>query len=422
MTFSSPSTPSISAQQLRDDGGLHVRADPGAAGAEDRVHLVEEHDHRGAFGRLLTGTLEDQPDVALGLADELVQQLRALDVEEVGLRLAGVVATDLGHLLGQRVGDGLGDQRLAAAGRAVEQHALRRTQRVLAVELLVQERQFDGVADLLDLPAQAADVVVADVGHLFEHQILDLGLGDALERVSGLGVDQQRVAGAQLARPIVVVVVLGSTSSGQELGGHQRLGQPDDALLVGVADHERAVAVGEDLAQRADLADRFEVARLDDRQRLVEADGLALLQRLGVDVRRARQPHLAAGGEHVDGVVLLHGQQHAVTARRLTQPVDLLAERQQLLTGLLEGFHQLGVSGRKRVDPGLELVHVAGAAQTALWTYRVLQLLAQKRGFSAQLFQFGRIVAGHASVGVSNASERSDSLMLRPFPHRKLVQ
>ena len=46
---------------------------------------------------------------------------------------------------------------------------------------------------------------------------------------------------------------------GQILDGHQRFGQPDDALLVGVADHECAVAVGEDLAQRADLADRFEV-------------------------------------------------------------------------------------------------------------------------------------------------------------------
>ena len=161
------------------------------------------------------------------------------------------------------------------------------------------------------------------------------------------------------------------------LGGHQRLGQPDDALLVGVADHERAVSVGQDLAQGADLADGLEVACLDDGQRLVEAHGLALLQRLGVDVRRARQPHLAAGGEHVDGVVLLHGQQHAVTARRLTQPVDLLAQRQQLLTGLLEGFHQLGVTGRQRVDPRLELVHITGAAQSTLRTYRVLQLLAQ---------------------------------------------
>ena len=275
MTFSRPSTPSISRQQLRHHGGLHVRADTRAAGAEDRVHLVEEHDHRCAFRRLLPGTLEDQPDVALGLADELVQQLRALDVEEVRLRLASVVTTDLGHLLGQRVGHRLGDQRLTAAGRAVEQHALGRAQRVLAVKLLVQERQFDGVADLLDLPAQAADVVVADVGNLFEHQILDLGLGDALERVPGLGVDQQRVAGTQFARPQVVVDFV-VVAVGQVLGGHQRLGQPDDALLVGVTDHERAVAVGEDLAQSADLTDGLEVAGLDDRQRLVEAHGLAL--------------------------------------------------------------------------------------------------------------------------------------------------
>ena len=78
----------------------------------------------------------------------------------------------------------------------------------------MQERQFDGVADLLDLPAKTADVVVADVGNLFEDKILDLGLGDALERVPGLGVDQQRVAGPQFARTVVVVVVerLGASS------------------------------------------------------------------------------------------------------------------------------------------------------------------------------------------------------------------
>ena len=34
------------AEQLRDDGVLDVGGDPGAAGAEQRVHLVEEHDDR----------------------------------------------------------------------------------------------------------------------------------------------------------------------------------------------------------------------------------------------------------------------------------------------------------------------------------------------------------------------------------------
>ena len=185
--------------------------------------------------------------MTLRLADELVQQLGAFDVEEVGLGLARVVAADLGHLLGQRVGDSLGDQRLPATGRAVEQHAFGRAQRVLAVELLVQERQLDGVADLLDLPAQPTDVVVGDVGNLFEHQVLDLGLGDALEGVTRFGVHQQRVTGTQLARPQVVVRRVIHTV-GQVLG-HQRLGQPDDALLVGMTDHQSAVPVGQDLAQ-----------------------------------------------------------------------------------------------------------------------------------------------------------------------------
>ena len=116
------------AEQLRHDRGLDVGADPGTTGTEDRVHLVEEDDHGSALGCLLPCPLEDQPDMTLGLADELVEQFRSLDVQEVGLRLAGVLATHLGHLLGQRVGDCLGDQCLAAARRAVEQHTLRRTQ------------------------------------------------------------------------------------------------------------------------------------------------------------------------------------------------------------------------------------------------------------------------------------------------------
>ena len=178
------------AEQLRHDRGLDIGADTGAAGAEDGVHLVEEHDHRGALRGLLPGPLENQPDVALGLADELVQQFGALDVEEVGLRLTGVLSAHLGHLLGQRVGDRLGDQRLAATGRAVEQHTLRRTQRVLPIEILVQERQFDRIADLLDLSGQAADIAVVNVRHLLQNEVLHLGLGNALEGITRLGVDQ----------------------------------------------------------------------------------------------------------------------------------------------------------------------------------------------------------------------------------------
>ena len=75
------------AQQLRHDRVLDVAGHARAAGAEDRVHLVEEHDDRHALAGLLPGPLEDQPDVPLGLADVLVQQLGALDVEEEALAL-----------------------------------------------------------------------------------------------------------------------------------------------------------------------------------------------------------------------------------------------------------------------------------------------------------------------------------------------
>ena len=144
-------------EQLRDDGVLHVRADAGAAGAEEGFHLVEEDDDGGALAGLLPGTLEDEADVPLGLADVLVEELGALDVEEEAL--ARGLAGDLGDLLGQRVGDGLGDERLAAAGRAVEQDALGRPQFVLLEEVGVEVGELDRVADQLDLVAQTADLL-----------------------------------------------------------------------------------------------------------------------------------------------------------------------------------------------------------------------------------------------------------------------
>ena len=142
------------------------------------------------------------------------------------------------------------------------------------------------------------------------------------------------------------------------------------------------MAVGEDLAQRADLADRLEGAGLDDRQGLVQTHRLALLEDLDVDVGRARQPHLAARGEHVDGVVFSHSEKHPVTTGRLSQSVDLFAQGEQLLAGLFKSFHQLGVSRGKRVDAGLELVYVTGTAGTAVCGSNFLELLTQHGRFA----------------------------------------
>ena len=175
---------------------------PGAPGAEQRVHLVEEDDDRDALFGLLPGPLEDEPDLALGLAHVLVEQLGALDVQEVAADVG--VARHLGHLLGQRVGDRLGDEGLAAPRRAVEQDALGRRQLVLVEQRAVQVRQLDGVGDGLDLAVEPADVRVGDVGHLLEHELLDLGPGQLLDEQLRARLHEHGVAGAQVHAEQVV--------------------------------------------------------------------------------------------------------------------------------------------------------------------------------------------------------------------------
>ena len=80
-------------------------AHAGAAVAADGVDLVHEDD----AGRVLFGLLEEVADAAGADADEHLDEVRAGDREEGDAGLAG---------------DGAGEQRLAGAGRAVEQDAL----------------------------------------------------------------------------------------------------------------------------------------------------------------------------------------------------------------------------------------------------------------------------------------------------------
>src|SRR6185437_6338075 len=327
------------AQQLRHDRVLHVARDAGTTGAEDRVHLVEEHDDRHALAGLLAGSLEDEPDVPLGLADVLVQQLGALDVEEEALPLLllaiawgafGRRLRGLGRdLLGEGVRHRLGDERLAATGRAVEQDALGRPQLVLAEQVRVQVRQLDGVADLLDLRRQAADVLVGDVRDFFEDELLDLGLRDPLVDVAGPRLEQQRVAAAQRL-------------------GQQRLGEPDHPLLVRVRDDQGALAVGEQFLEHHDLADGLITLGDDDVQRLVEHDLLAGPQLFELDIRADVHPHLPPAGEYVRRAVLARGEEHAEPRRRLRQPVDLFLQRDDLVPGLAQRRRQPLVLGGDR--------------------------------------------------------------------------
>ena len=116
-------------------------ADAGAAVAADGIDLVDEDDGRA----VLLGLLEEVADAARAHADEHLDEVGTGDREEGHSGLAG---------------DGSGQQGLAGAGRAVQQHALR-----------------DAGADGLELGRLLEEVL-----DLFE--LLDglVGTGDVAER------------------------------------------------------------------------------------------------------------------------------------------------------------------------------------------------------------------------------------------------
>ena len=121
-------------------------AKAGAALAADRVDLVDEDDARA----VLLGLLEQVADAGGADADEHLDEVRARDGEE---RHPGLAR------------HGAGQQRLAGAGRAVEQHALGD----LGAQRLVPRRVLQEVLDLVELfdrLVDAGDVGERGLGHV----------------------------------------------------------------------------------------------------------------------------------------------------------------------------------------------------------------------------------------------------------------
>ena len=162
-------------KELRHDRRLHVRGDTGTAGAQQRVHLVDEHDHRASIARPLARAVEDEADQPFGFAHVFVEQFRAFDRKE---------HTTAAGALSQRVRHGLRDQCLAVAGRTVQQHAFRRFQRETREQVAVRERQFHRVFDRGDLLVEPADVVEGDVRRLFKHEAVGVFAWQHLHRES----------------------------------------------------------------------------------------------------------------------------------------------------------------------------------------------------------------------------------------------
>ena len=207
---------------------------------------------------------------------------------------------------------------------------------MLGEQLLVQERQLDGVGDLLDLGVEAADVGVRHVGHLLEQQVLDLGSGQLLEQHVRARVEPQHIAGPQAHAT-------------------QRAGQFAHALLVGAADHDRPHAVLHHLFERHDLAGGLGTPRLDHVEALVERHLGAEVEQVEVDVRVELDLHLAPAGQHVDRAVLVLADHHAVGVGRLGELVDLVAQRGDVLARLAERVAQLLVLRRLLGELALRL-------------------------------------------------------------------
>src|SRR5262249_9038114 len=254
------------------------------------------------------------------------------DVQEVALDL---LAALLRNLLGEIVGDGLGDHGLATAGRSVEQHALRRREMMLLVVLGVEVRELDGVLDRLDLRAEPADVLIADVGDFLQRQVLDLTPGEPLEEVAGLRIHQEMVTDLQACRA-------------------QRIGDDADLVFVRAQRDDHALVV-ELLFEDHDLALDIEAGDVDDVQAFVQDQLLTRPQRRDDDRRMGVDLRLASLGEHIHGAVVIRGQIDGIGRRRRRQLVDLIPERADVLTGFGERLPQLLV-----LSPGVRQLQGAG--------------------------------------------------------------
>ena len=153
-------------KELSNDRRLHIRRNARPSHSEERIHLVEKDDNRNILARLLSRLHEDFTQLALGFAHVFVQQLGALDVQEVRGRS---FACPLLHLLRKGVGHCLGDQSLPAAWGTVEQNTFGRPKLMLLEYLRMEIGEFDRIPQDFDLIPKTADVGVGDIRDLLEH-------------------------------------------------------------------------------------------------------------------------------------------------------------------------------------------------------------------------------------------------------------
>ena len=184
--------------------------------------------------RLLTGGNENIANLTLRLTNELIEQLGALNVQKVAA--SSRTRVQRSRTSRQGVRHSLSDHGLTVTGRTVQQNALGRCQVVALKNLGVQVRQLHRVANLLNLRAQATNLLVGDVRNLFQDQLLRAGSGNLRGQHAGAGVEGDRVAGAQLLN------VEGTSHTRHLLSTRGRINQ--HALLIQHLAHGHHVTEG----------------------------------------------------------------------------------------------------------------------------------------------------------------------------------
>jgi hypothetical protein len=203
-------------------------AEARAAAAADGVDLVEEDD----AGAVVLRLLEQVADPAGADADEHLDEVGAADREERHVGLAG---------------DRLGEQRLAGAGLADEQHAARDAA-AEALELLRVLEELDDLHHLVLGLLDAGHVVERDVRVLLAGDLV-LGAAEVAEHAAGAGgvaelAEDEEPDEAEDQQP---------GDEGQEEVDEQAVGVLDvDLGRAALVDHRLPDLVGDDAA----VADR----------------------------------------------------------------------------------------------------------------------------------------------------------------------
>ena len=163
-------------QQLGDDALFDVAYGMLALG-RDGVDLVQKDDTGASAG----GVTENLAQMRFAFAVELMHHLGTADRKKVGL---GFVC------------DSARDQGLAASGRSIEQYAFGWINPQALEHFGIAQREFDGLADAVELGPQPADVLIGDGAR-------DLFLGELADNQIGRRHDQHRTLGRRALHPEV---------------------------------------------------------------------------------------------------------------------------------------------------------------------------------------------------------------------------